>query len=128
MKTLIQKDYLKYLIRRRAEFYHNCEDPTSIMAYNEINNTRSVEFAQAIMTRLSRVLSPQIRQPGPWGEPQATNIIRDAQNDINFARQQEEKQEERVWQRTPSYEPEAYGLFPATVQLHPLLIMIMRIL
>jgi hypothetical protein len=96
-------------IRRRAEFYHNCEDPTSIMAYNEINNTRSVEFAQAIMTRLSRVLSPQIRQPGPWGEPQATNIIRDAQNDINFARQQEEKQEERVWQRTPSYEPEAYG-------------------
>ena len=47
------------------------------------------------MTRLSRVLSPQIRQPGPWGEPQATTIIRDAQNDINFARQQEDMEWEK---------------------------------
>lgn len=93
-------------IRRRGEFYHNCEDPGSIMAFNEINNTRSVEFAEAIMTRLSRVLSPQIRQPGPWGEPQATNIIRDAQNDINFARQQEDMEwENRRRPRAPSYSP-----------------------
>ncbi|MAR50748.1 MAG: hypothetical protein CML42_06455 [Rhodobacteraceae bacterium] len=95
-------------IRRRGEFYHNCEDPGSIMAFNEINNTRSVELAEAIMTRLSRVLSPQIRQPGPQGQPQATTIIRDAQNDINFARQQEDREwENRRRPRTPSYDPDA---------------------
>jgi len=75
------------------------------MAFNEIDNTRSVELAEAIMRRLSQVLSPQIRQPGPWGEPQATTIIRDAQNDINFARQQEDREREnrlRISPRSPS--------------------------